>query len=325
MGYNTSDHVEIINRLMVDGAIDGDKVLEYYGGVLAQLEEIIVRENLVTLPEREAGIRVASAAETAAFPVPYAELPPLINNTGEFPYFVLPLIEQNEDGTWQKNGFVYEAFAWTLTAHEARPGHEMQFSAMIESGVSNARAIFAVNSATTEGWGVYSEWTIMYPYMPIEAQLCSLQSRLWRAARMFLDPQLNLGLTTQEEVSRVFVEEVGLTEGQAQAEVNRYTFQIPGQATAYTYGFLELQELRAAVELELGDSFDQQPFHDCILAQGILPFDILKSGVMEEFVPSVMASEETESDSSSSTNSRTMALRTRSTTLAFIVLLLWWY
>ena len=35
--------------------------------------------------------------------------------------------------------FTHQAGTWTLTAHEARPGHELQFAKMIEMGVSTAR------------------------------------------------------------------------------------------------------------------------------------------------------------------------------------------
>ena len=42
-------------------------------------------------------------------------------------------------------------------------------------------------TAFTEGWGLYAEW-MMLPYMPAEGQLISLQLRLLRAARAFLDP-----------------------------------------------------------------------------------------------------------------------------------------
>jgi uncharacterized protein (DUF885 family) len=35
----------------------------------------------------------------------------------------------------------------------------------------------------------------------------------------------------------------------------------------------------------LRDDFDQQAFHDFILAQGLLPPEILKDAVMTEFVP----------------------------------------
>ncbi len=284
-GYDTDDYREVIGLLKRDGAIDGDELLDHYHAVLRDIEEIIVREGLVSLPEREAGIRIASAAETAAQPAPHLDIPRLIGNTGEYPYFVIPLLTQYEDGSWQQTDDTYAAGAWTLTAHEARPGHEMQFSSIIEAGVSTARAIFAFNSANVEGWGLYAE-AIVRPYLPLEGQLISLQYRLMRAARMFLDPMLNLGLIKPDEAKSLLMKDVAVGETWAQNEVERYTYRIPGQATAYYYGYSKMQALRTQTELKLRDSFDQQAFHDFILAQGLLPPDILKQAVMNEFVPS---------------------------------------
>ena len=283
-GYDTSDYREVIARLKKDGAIDGDKLVDTYRTVLGDIEQILVRENLISLPEREAGIRIATAAETAAQPAAHLELPRLIGNTGEYPNFVIPLIKQNDDGSWQQSDDTYKAGTWTLTAHEARPGHEMQFSSIVESGVSIARAIFAFNSANVEGWGLYAE-AMVKPYMPLDAQLVSLQYRLMRAARMFLDPMLNLGQITPEEAKRLLVEDVGVGEDWAQNEIERYTYRIPGQATAYYYGYGKLQALRGQVEVKLQGKFDARAFHDFILEQGLLPPDILKQAVMEEFVP----------------------------------------
>ncbi len=284
-GYEFSDYRDVIRQLKADGPIDGDKLLDHYHGVLKEIERIIVREKLISLPERDAGIRIATAAETAQQPAPHLDVPRLIGNTGEYPFFVIPQIVQNEDGSWPQTDDTYEAGAWTLTAHEARPGHEMQFSSMIEAGVSAARGIFSFNSANVEGWGLYAE-AIAKPYMPLEGQLISLQYRLMRAARMFLDPMLNLGLITPEEAKRLIVEDVVIGESWAQNEVERYTYRIPGQATAYFYGYTKLQALRTQTELALREDFDQQAFHDFVLAQGLLPPDILKAAVMEEFVPS---------------------------------------
>ena len=235
-GYDTNDYREVIALLKRDGGIDGDKLVDHYHAVLRDIEEIIVREKIVTLPAREAGIRIASAAETAAQPAPHLDVPRLIGNTGEYPSFVIPLLEQYEDGSWQRTDDTYEAGAWTLTAHEARPGHEMQFSSIIESGVSTARAVFAFNSANVEGWGLYAE-AIVRPFLPLEGQLISLQYRLMRAARMFLDPMLNLGLITPEEAKSLIINDVAIGETWAQNEVERYTYRIPGQATAYYYGY----------------------------------------------------------------------------------------
>ncbi len=47
-----------------------------------------------------------------------------------------------------------------------------------------------------------------------------------------------------------------------------------------------MQALRLQTELRLRERFDQRAFHDFVLAQGLLPPDILKDAVMNEFVPS---------------------------------------
>lgn len=283
-GYDSDDYRDVIRQLKADGPIDGDELVEHYKAVLGKIEDIIVAEKLISLPDRDAGIRIATAAETAQQPAPHLDVPRLLGNTGEYPYFVIPQIVQNDDGSWPQTDDTYESGAWTLTAHEARPGHEMQFSSMIEAGVSTARGIFSFNSANVEGWGLYAE-AITKPYMPLDAQLISLQYRLMRAARMFLDPMLNLGLIEPEDARRLIVEDVVISESWAQNEIERYTYRIPGQATAYYYGYTKLQALRTQVELVLQDDFDQQSFHDFVLSQGLLPPEILKAAVMEQFVP----------------------------------------
>ena len=98
-GYETKDYREVIALLKQDGPIPGDKILDHYNAVLQDIEEIIVRENLVSLPDRDAGIKVASAAETAAQPAPHLQPPRLIGNTGEYPIFVLPQLTQNSNHT----------------------------------------------------------------------------------------------------------------------------------------------------------------------------------------------------------------------------------
>src|SRR6185437_1416298 len=102
-------------------------------------------EKLVTLPERPARIRLATPAESAATPIAHFQAPRLVGNTGEQGVFVLPLSIPAPPGsaqaTQRMDDFTCAAAAWDLTAHEARPGHELQFSTMIETGVPLARAI----------------------------------------------------------------------------------------------------------------------------------------------------------------------------------------
>jgi hypothetical protein len=281
-GFDTSDYREVLRQLKKD-QLHGDELMAAYNEVMAELDVIIEREGLATLPDEPARVRMATSAETAQQPSAHLDVPRLVGNTGEFPEFIVPKIEQNEDGTWPHSDYAYPAMMWTLSAHEARPGHEMQFTTMLRGGVSTARALFAFNSANVEGWALYAE-AIAKPYMPLAGQLNSLQYRLLRAARIWLDPMLNLGLTTAEEAKRVLIEEVVEDELGAQTEIDRYTFRSPGQATAYYYGYEKLQSLRAVTEMRLKDKFHADEFHDFILAQGLLPPEVLYASVMDEFV-----------------------------------------
>ena len=280
--WDTRDYREVIRRLKKE-QIHGDALMAKYRSVMEELDRIIQRELLATLPNEPARVRMATAAETAQQPAAHLDVPRLIGNTGEYPEFIVPKIEQNKDGSWPDSDYAFPAMMWTLAAHEARPGHEMQFTTMLRGGVSTARALFAFNSANVEGWALYAE-AITKPYMPLEGQLASLQDRLLRAARLWLDPAINLGLVTPEEAKRVLMEDVVEDDLNAQTEIDRYTFRSPGQATAYYYGYSKLQALRAQVELALRDKFDARAYHDFILAQGLLPPAVLKKSVMEGFV-----------------------------------------
>jgi hypothetical protein len=282
-GWTFTDYRDVIRELKKD-QLSGDAILPHYQARLKEIEAIIAREHLVTLPARPARIRIATAAETAQQPAPHMEPPPLMNNTGQQGAFVLPLAAPTTTGsTAQTNDFTFAAMSWTLTAHEARPGHELQFASMVEHGVSLARALYAFNSANVEGWGLYAEH-IMKPFEPLDGQLFTLQSRMLRAARAFIDPELESGVLTPAQGKRVLTDDVMLSEAFAGTEIERYTFQAPGQATSYFYGYLKLLELRKEVEAKIGTRFDQRAFHDFILAQGLLPPDLLRKAVLDDFV-----------------------------------------
>lgn len=285
-GLPSSDYRDVIRELKKEQIV-GEAILPHYQQRIAEIEKLIEEHDLVSLPERDAVIRLATEAESASIPAPHMSPPRLIGNTGEVGEFVLPLNIPGEDGEELGfDDFTFDAASWTLTVHEARPGHEMQWSALVENGVSIARALFAFNSVNAEGWALYSE-AEMKPYLPLEGQLISLQHRLLRAARAHLDPGLQLGTISREEALRVLQEDVVNSPAMALQEVERYTFWAPGQATAYFTGYQRLLELRTDVERELGDAFDKKKFHDFILAQGLLPPSMLRQAVMEEFVPAM--------------------------------------
>jgi len=283
---SSSDYRDVIRDLKKQQLV-GDAILPFYEDRLKQIEKIIVDRQIVSLPERPARIRIATAAETAQQPAPHMQPPPFLHNTGQKGVFVLPLnipAGPGQTSSEKYDDFTFDAAAWTLTAHEARPGHELQFDSMLEHGVSLARVRYAFNSTNVEGWGLYSEYLIK-PYMPLEGQLVSLDYRMLRAARAFLDPELQAGKITPADAYRVLEQDVVSSHAFAQEEVERYTYRAPGQANSYFYGYTKLIGLREDTEKALGPKFNQKQFHDFILAQGLLPPDLLRKATMEEFVP----------------------------------------
>lgn len=281
-GWSFTDYRQVIRELKKEQLV-GDAILPHYRARLAEIETIVRREKLVSLPTRDARIRISSAAETAASPAPNMRPPRLLGNSGEMGEFVLPLNVPDKTGkALQYDDFTYAAASWSLAAHELRPGHEMQFAKMVERGVSSARAIFAFNSTNVEGWGLYSEY-MMLPFMPLEGQLCSLDFRLLRAARAYLDPELQMGRVTVEEAKRILMEDVVTSEAMAKQETDRYTFRSPGQATSYFYGYVKLVELRKEIEARLSARFNAMAFHDFVLDQGLLPPGLLRKAALEQF------------------------------------------
>lgn len=285
-GLPSNDYRDVLKALKKQQLGKND-VEPWYHQVIAKIEDIIRREHIVTLPQRDMQMRLASEAETASTPAPHMDPPPLIGNHGERGTFVLTMGNPSAAGNASDayDDFTFKAAAWTLTAHEGRPGHELQYSAMVERGVSLARSLFAFNSVNVEGWALYSE-AEMLPYEPPAGQFVTLQLRLMRAARAFLDPMLNLGLISKERAHDVLRYDVGLSEAMTRQELDRYTFNSPGQATAYFYGYMRLQQLRLQTELAAGSKFNHQAFNDFIIGQGLLPPDQLAEAVRTQFIPS---------------------------------------
>jgi uncharacterized protein (DUF885 family) len=280
-GYKSSDYRDVIRELKKD-QLNSKDILPFYKKRLAAIEAIIRKEHIVTLPTRAMVIRLGSDAETAQQPAPHMNSPRLIGNTGQYGEFILP----NNAG--QKGGMdddSFDAAAWTLTAHEGRPGHELQFASMIENGTSIARGVFAFNSANVEGWALYSE-AEMQPYEPIDGQLIALRDRLLRAARAFLDPMVNLGMISPDDAKAFLERDVVLSPAFAKEEADRFAFRAPGQATSYYYGYHNFMTMRGAAEVALGPKFNRQKFNDFILSQGLLPPSLMQQAVNEEFIPS---------------------------------------
>ena len=83
--------------------------------------------------------------------------------------------------------------------------------------------------------------------------------------------------------------DVVLSHAFAKEEVERFTYRAPGQANSYFYGYTKLLSLRKETASTLGAKFNQKNFHDFILAQGLLPPDLVRQAVLGEFISTAKA------------------------------------
>lgn len=134
-GYPSSGYRAVIRELKKK-QITGDAILSFFNNRLHEIEKIITAHNPVTLPSRPAIMRLATPAETAQQPAPHMTPPPFLHNTG-----------QRGGAGDQYDDFTFDAVASTLTAHEARPGHELQFDSMVEHGAPSPSAALVAEAA----------------------------------------------------------------------------------------------------------------------------------------------------------------------------------
>ncbi|MET3723543.1 DUF885 domain-containing protein [Sphingomonas trueperi] len=284
-GWSQTDYRDVIRRIK-QAPVPDDQLEASYAEVIRTNESVIRREHIVDLPSRPMEMRLASAAESAASPAPHMQPPPMVGNKGEHGVFVLPVGVGGNDPKSAYDDFNSRAVQWTVAAHEGRPGHELQFSAMVERGVSQARSLYAFNSVNVEGWALYAEAEAL-PYHPLDGQLMALQARLLRAARAMLDPMLNLNRISLDEARRILTEEVVQSPAMARQEIERYTARAPGQAGSYFYGYTRLLQLRVETEFALGSRFDRLAFNNFVIGLGLLPPDLVAKAVREDFVPAM--------------------------------------
>ena len=270
-GIEVSDYREMIEILKQE-QLSPEDTLDLYQKRAKDLETIIKREDLVTLPQNKFNIRLATAIEKRNFPVP---LYVTGSNT-----FVIPVF-QNQQKAKLYNDFTNSAMSWTLTVHEGRPGHDLQNAVIENLNLSLARTDFAVNATSVEGWATYAE-EMMRPYLPVEGQFMCLQFQLLRAARAFLEPELQLGKVTTTNALKVLTVDAGFSKFFAEQEIDRYISRFPGQAPAYFYGSQQLLKLRSQAKKMLGEEFTPKKFHDFVLSQGFLTPKLLERVLQEK-------------------------------------------
>jgi uncharacterized protein (DUF885 family) len=168
----------------------------------------------------------------------------------------------------------------TLVAHEAVPGHHLQWARAAELPAVPAFRRRAMFTAYGEGWALYAE-TLGGPiglYADPYGRFGHLQAQLFRASRLVVDTGIHaLGWTRRQAIDTM-LEQTGMDAEFIASEVDRYTAW-PGQALAYMLGELKIVELRDRAHAALGERFDICRFHMVVLDSGQVPLDLLERRV----------------------------------------------
>ena len=164
--------------------------------------------------------------------------------------------------------------------HETYPGHHLQVSLALERKDLHPVSRYFFMSGFGEGWALYSERLAdeMGLFSSDVDRLGLLANEALRAARLVVDSGMHaLGWSRQRALDYLTAHTTE-TPSHAAAEIDRY-IAVPGQATAYMIGNLEIRRLRADAERALGARFDIREFHDTLLADGTLPLSVSRQQI----------------------------------------------
>ena len=165
----------------------------------------------------------------------------------------------------------------TIAVHEAYPGHHWHLSWMHKLDRPVRKVV--TTSYFTEGWALYAERLMREHgfFSDPRQELCHLDARIFRAARIVVDTSLHIGDMTFEEAVEHMRTRASLSEPTARAEVGRYCTW-PTQASSYLTGALEIERIRGDY-LAAGRG-DVRSFNDTIAGSGALPIALAERAVM---------------------------------------------
>ena len=157
----------------------------------------------------------------------------------------------------------------STSAHEAYPGHHLQFA--IQNQHSSKLRRLANHMIFAEGWTLWCEGLAVEHRLVDDphARLMQIHASLWRAYRIVIDCGLHGGTLSLAGARKMLVDGLGFTPARAAGEVNWYT-SAPTVPMSYLLGRLEMERLHQ--RFVVGEGWTLKRFHDWVLSHGALPF-----------------------------------------------------
>ena len=176
-----------------------------------------------------------------------------------------------------------DAVLWSISMHEALPGHFLHFEHLRKVTSPWRKALVVAPVSVLEGWAHYAEHMVVeqgFAKKDPVIELGQLAESLVRLCRLIVGLRLHAEDLSVEQGVRFFREEAMLEDASARREAERGAFD-PGYVI-YALGKLMLLKLRKDVEAHQGAGFDLRRFHDEFLALGLLPFGVLRQQMLGE-------------------------------------------
>jgi len=241
-----------------------EELLAVYRRHMEAARDFVRAHALVSMPAREH----LSVVETPLFlrhQIPFAAYtePTPVDPEQRGYYYVTPPADAEQLAEHDSAGLMHTC------AHEAWPGHHLQFVTANSSSVGRALPRLLNPSATLyEGWALYCE-QLMYEHGFLAGpapRFILLRDRLWRALRVMIDVGLHTRGWSLDRAADLMVTELGFPRSQALADVTWYT-RSPTVPASYATGWAIINALRSRLSAATR-GFELKRFHDQLLSMG---------------------------------------------------------
>lgn len=268
------------NKILTNENLTWRQVWSYYESEVSTLRKFISEKKLVRVPEGELILQQTPSYLETLIPGASYHPPPVLLKGPSPGYFFVRAIPRKMDAEQKKyySEVIRNRHLRTLVAHEAYPGHHLQFL-WAKEHPSRIRKL-RDNDLMIEGWAFYCEFLMkeqgLWESLPSPRPLRALQ---FRALRVLVDIAIHTGKKTLKQAVQFLCDHLGTANRYwIELEVRRYALE-PTQALSYLIGREEILELRR-------DWFDEHPdstlelFHNRFLSEGSIPIALIREKMM---------------------------------------------
>ena len=176
----------------------------------------------------------------------------------------------------------YETYG-TLS-HEGFPGHLYQHVYYQKTDPHKFRSSIGF-MGYTEGWAVNAQ-SFAYRFSGIEDEYAAAALFYEDAFYFFLYSIIDIGVNyygwTASDIVKYFKDDMFYEFDKSTASFFAdFLIEMPGTYCAYGLGCSSFMSLEQYAQKQLGDKFDYVSYHETLLKNGPLPFNILKTAVDE--------------------------------------------